>query len=137
MLDHTYLKIYCLHRYSFPTSVPDFPVIIVISLRCRYYNSWIETSDEPAQSDSSSSRSQTPRNSVSEKRVSLPTNFATKNSLDLTDNIEKFAPPVDGASMDFSISYELSRSHGYGGDTESDSSEDESPEEDVFALCFM
>ena len=72
----------------------------------RYYNSWIETSDEFAQSDTSSSFSSTPKTSESEKKVSLPQQFR-KNSLDLTDDIEKFAPQVAEASADFSISYEV------------------------------
>ncbi|XP_052767751.1 eIF-2-alpha kinase GCN2-like isoform X2 [Mya arenaria] len=105
----------------------------------RYYNSWIETSDEAASSESSSSRTETPRNSHSERKVSLPTNFG-KNSLEITDDIEKFAPQVNNASMDFSISYELSRSksHGFHGNDDLSSSDDESlPDEDVFALSFM
>ena len=73
---------------------------------CRYYNSWIETSDDAAQSDTSSSFSSTPKTSESEKKVSLPQGFR-KNSLDLTDDIEKFAPQVAETSTDFSISYEV------------------------------
>ena len=38
--------------------------------------------------------------------MSLPQQFR-KNSLDLTDDIEKFAPQVAEASADFSISYEV------------------------------
>ena len=73
---------------------------------CRYYNSWIEITDDAAHSDTSSSFSGTPRLSESEKKVSLPQDFK-KNSLDLTDDIEKFAPQVAEASTDFSISYEV------------------------------
>ena len=79
---------------------------IIFAYFVRYYNSWIETSDEFAQSDTSSSFSSTPKTSESEKKVSLPQQFR-KNSLDLTDDIEKFAPQVAEASADFSISYEV------------------------------
>ena len=73
---------------------------------CRYYNSWIEITDDAALSETSSSFSGTPKLSESEKKVSLPQDFK-KNSLDLTDDIEKFAPQVAEASVDFSISYEV------------------------------
>ena len=106
----------------------------------RYYNSWFETSDEPADSDSSSCFSETPKTSESEKKVSLPTNFK-KNSLDQLDNVEANAPKENSLSAEFSISYEPSRSRSqcYQGDLEdSDSSDEElNDEEDVFALSFM
>ena len=72
----------------------------------RYYNSWIEITDDAAQSETSSSFSGTPKLSESEKKVSLPQHFR-KNSLDLTDDIEKYAPQVAEVTADFSISYEV------------------------------
>ncbi|XP_045185726.2 eIF-2-alpha kinase GCN2-like [Mercenaria mercenaria] len=103
----------------------------------RYYNSWIETSDEPAESDSSSSLTETPKDSDSEKKVVFPCNFG-KDSLGFTDDIEKFAPQINSPSADFSISFEPSRSmpHGFHG-SDSDSSSDEEDPEDVFGLSFM
>ena len=105
------------------------------SCYCRYYNSWIETSDEPASSESSSSISETPKNSTSERKVSLPSHYQ-KNSLDLMDDIEKNAPQF---TEDFSISYEASRSRSTGlQEASSDSCDDDFEDDnaDVFGI-FM
>ncbi|KAH3854167.1 hypothetical protein DPMN_096706, partial [Dreissena polymorpha] len=105
----------------------------------RYYNSWIETTDEPALSDTSSSFSGTPKDSASEKKVSLPANFC-KNSLEIMGDIENFGPQIEGPSGEFSISYEYSKSHVCKDDdgNDSDGSDDDSMQGgNVFALSFM
>ncbi len=66
----------------------------------RYYNSWIETSEEVAESDSSttaceSSDSQFPDRSftpVRSRKSSPPARAQLKNSLGLSDNFENLAP---------------------------------------------
>ncbi|KAL3874664.1 hypothetical protein ACJMK2_037645 [Sinanodonta woodiana] len=94
----------------------------------RYYNSWIETSDEPAQSDTSSSGlSESPK--VSDPSKQHP----RKNSLDLPDDIEQLVPQFGGASQDFSISYEPSGSHM---ETESEEEEDDEDME-LFGLSLL
>ena len=102
----------------------------------RYYNSWIETSDELVESESSSYTETYTKDSMTDKNVGLQGNFQ-RDSLGFIDDVEKFAPQVNPSSADFSISFEPSRtrSHGFHG---SDSSSDEDEEaEDVFGLSFM
>ena len=70
---------------------------------CRYYNSWIETSEETAESDTSTSvpdtsSSRNPNTNTtnadksSSSRITPAASLRMRNSLGLRDDLEKFAP---------------------------------------------
>ncbi|XP_061166164.1 eIF-2-alpha kinase GCN2-like [Saccostrea echinata] len=90
----------------------------------RYFNSWIEVSDDPAHSESSSSNSTTPRSTPK-------TPDKVHNSLDLTDNAERLAPETVEESVEWSRSYSAIINPGW------DSEEDEEDEADVFGTSFL
>ncbi|KAL4238496.1 Eukaryotic translation initiation factor 2 alpha kinase 4 [Mactra antiquata] len=101
----------------------------------RYYNSWIETSDEPVESDSSSSQTDTPKNSTSEKRIT--SKKPSTSLLGFNNEVDKIVPEANSDSIDFSISYEPSKSLGYHGNISESSSDEDEDIEDVFGLSFM
>jgi hypothetical protein len=94
----------------------------VILISIRYFNSWIEVSDDPAHSESSSSVSTTPRSTPK-------TPDKLHNSLDLTDNIERLAPQTVEESVEWSRSYSAIINPGW------DSEEED--EADVFGTSFL
>lgn len=80
----------------------------------RYYNSWIELSDDPACSDSSSSitpsskLSPSPSSQQHQQQNKPPVHpllpkINPKNELDMFNDIEKFAPQMAGDSSEWSI----------------------------------
>ena len=91
----------------------------------RYYNSWIETSEDPAESDSSSSymSSASPSNNCDKLRVKplpSPPPGLYQNQLKQFDDIEKFAPSALEESVEWSISLDANRTQ-----TESDSDDED------------
>ncbi|XP_048732268.2 eIF-2-alpha kinase GCN2-like [Ostrea edulis] len=88
----------------------------------RYFNSWIEVSDDPAHSESSSSASTTPKSTPK-------TPDKLHNSLDMTDNIERLAPQTVEESVEWSRSYSAIINPGW------DSEEED--EADVFGTSFL
>nr|WAQ68452.1 eIF-2-alpha kinase GCN2 [Haliotis discus hannai] len=99
----------------------------------RYYNSWIEVSEEPAQSDTSSSY--TSKTTDSSQKKSAPSCNNEQNSFDVTDDIEREAPKAIEGSMEWSVSLAF--------DTAcqkclaSDSDDDDEDEQDVFGKSFL
>ncbi|XP_033626734.1 eIF-2-alpha kinase GCN2-like isoform X1 [Asterias rubens] len=99
----------------------------------RYYNSWIEVAESPppTDTDSDSRTTATTTTSPSDDKQTKETKNQ-KNSLSLSDDIEKFAPRI---SLSTRGSLEWSTSHDTGRlDTSTDSSSDD---EDVFRASFM
>ncbi|KAK7506996.1 hypothetical protein BaRGS_00001847, partial [Batillaria attramentaria] len=100
----------------------------------RYYNSWIEISDDPAHSDSSSSPSSKTSNSSPQKQPAKSAVPAIKgeDSLDFLMDVEKFVPQIAGDSAEWSAH----RSFEPRGE-ESESDFDDDDEGDVFATSFL
>ncbi|XP_060076346.1 eIF-2-alpha kinase GCN2-like [Ylistrum balloti] len=96
----------------------------------RYYNSWIETSEDPAESDSSWSSTNTPQSPSVKAPTQQPSAFF-HNTLNLTDDLEKFAPKA--VPMEESIEWSVSYNVGGTNMQESDSED----EEDVFGASFL
>lgn len=88
----------------------------------RYFNSWIELSDDPAHSESSSALSSSPKSTPR-------TPDKMTNTLDITDNIERLAPQTVEDSVEWSQSYSAIINPGW------DSEEED--EADVFGTSFM
>lgn len=88
----------------------------------RYFNSWIELSDDPAHSESSSALSSSPKSTPK-------TPEKLTNTLDITDNIERLAPQTMEESVEWSRSYSAIINPGW------DSEEED--EADVFGTSFM
>lgn len=88
----------------------------------RYFNSWIELSDDPAHSESSSALSSSPKSTPK-------TPDKMTNTLDITDNIERLAPQTVEDSVEWSQSYSAIINPGW------DSEEED--EADVFGTSFM
>ncbi|KAK3093827.1 hypothetical protein FSP39_020697, partial [Pinctada imbricata] len=103
----------------------------------RYFNSWIETSDDPAHSESSSSMGTTPRSSNTDPKVkglghTKISDSPGTDSLGFLDDVERLAPKRVEESVDWSvISYDMSKVKVQ----ESDSEEDD--EADVFGTSFL
>ncbi|XP_063427677.1 eIF-2-alpha kinase GCN2-like [Mytilus trossulus] len=99
----------------------------------RYYNSWIETSEDPALSDSSTSCSTTTGTGTTGKtQTTSDSSSLMKNSLNFTDDIEKFAPQARDVSVEWSMSYNttgIQKIH-----NDSSDSEDEA---EVFGTSFF
>lgn len=93
----------------------------------RYYNSWIETSEDPALSDSSTSTSTT----TTGKTTTTSDSSFPRNSLNMTDDVEKFAPQARDVSVDWSMSYNTT------GVQKMDDSSDSEDEADVFGRSFF
>ncbi|KAL5008543.1 hypothetical protein ScPMuIL_014124 [Solemya velum] len=106
----------------------------------RYYNSWIETSDEPAETESSSLSSDTPKNNDPAKKKGISDLLSPfyRNSLGLIDDIEQYAPQQVNSkcSSDWSEVHEPSGNEA-DIDVGSDSEDEELDEGDVFGTSFL
>nr|XP_006824933.1 PREDICTED: eukaryotic translation initiation factor 2-alpha kinase 4-like [Saccoglossus kowalevskii] len=92
----------------------------------RYYNSWIEVCENSAsQETDSESKTSTDPESNSFMKPNL------RRGLSFSDNIEKFAPQAVDESIEWSMSFEVSRR------MQEESSESSSDEEDVFGTSFL
>ena len=106
----------------------------------RYYNSWIETSDEPVPSDSSTATLTTTSTATSDMKTTPstpstqpnlhPLHQQPHNSLGIPDIVEDFAP----AQVEGSIEWSVSGSRHVEQEEEESSSDEE---EDVFGASFL
>ncbi|XP_041355156.1 eIF-2-alpha kinase GCN2-like [Gigantopelta aegis] len=101
----------------------------------RYYNSWIEVSEEPAYSeDSSLSKSDS-----SSKKSPADVNV-TRNSLGFLDSIEQNVPQMANSSVEWSInlSYDTAAVEKPSeSDSDDDDDDDDDDENDVFGVSFL
>ncbi|XP_038072297.1 eIF-2-alpha kinase GCN2-like isoform X2 [Patiria miniata] len=101
----------------------------------RYFNSWIEVAESPPTTETDSDSLGTVTNTTGPIQKPTPDTrqpTSDKNSLSISDDIEKLAPKVSFSTLG---SVDWSTSHDTGGlDSSSDSSSDE---EDVFGASFM
>ncbi|XP_022092964.1 eIF-2-alpha kinase GCN2-like isoform X2 [Acanthaster planci] len=100
----------------------------------RYFNSWIEVAESPPSTETDSDSLTTMTTTSPNQRLPPETRQPTKdkNSLSISDDIEKLAPKVSFSalgSLDWSSSHDTGRL-----DSSSDSSSDE---DDVFGPSFM
>ncbi|XP_069116071.1 eIF-2-alpha kinase GCN2-like [Argopecten irradians] len=98
----------------------------------RYYNSWIETSEDPAESDSSSwNSSNTPQSPAAKVLATTQPSSFHHNTLNITGDFENLVPKAVPAeeSIEWSVSYDVG-----GTNTQESDSEDE---EDVFGTSFL
>ncbi|OWF52320.1 Eukaryotic translation initiation factor 2-alpha kinase 4 [Mizuhopecten yessoensis] len=96
----------------------------------RYYNSWIETTEDPAESDSSWSSSNTPQSPVVKATAPQQMSFF-HNTLNMTDDLEKYVPkavPME-ESIEWSVSYDVGGTNAQESDSED--------EDDVFGTSFL
>ncbi|XP_055957482.1 eIF-2-alpha kinase GCN2-like isoform X1 [Patella vulgata] len=92
----------------------------------RYYNSWIETSDDPANSDTSSSAAGTSSAKTDSDKKTPSSDFTSRNSLGFIDNIENMAPPTKtDTSLEWTMNYSYSTSQLQKPFSESDSDSDD------------
>ncbi|XP_013386608.1 eIF-2-alpha kinase GCN2 isoform X2 [Lingula anatina] len=101
----------------------------------RYYNSWIETSNEPVQSESSLSSNSTPKTATIS---TIPTNSSIRNKslgLGIDMDFDKNVPPPLDESVEWSVS--VSHEAPVESPSSSSSSEDEEEDSDVFGASFM
>lgn len=99
---------------------------------CRYYNSWIETSEELAVTDTSSSMLSLSTTNPSSTSIRPTTSIF--NSIGLLDNIEKNAPPAvqpGDSSIEWSVDF---RNDNF---ENSDDEDEEEDENDVFGASFL
>lgn len=129
------MKNFCFKYKIFNNEVHKLEVIVNTEF-FRYYNSWIETSDDPLHSDTSSSctpsskPSSSPMTNYQPDRELIPY-IKRKHSLDMYDDIEKLALQIPVNSAEWSLHHSFNSTE----HLNSDSTDED--EDRVFGTSFL